>query len=70
MALGMAEGMTYKKVHPKAKFYGDAYPTGVKLDKQAMKPYEPCRERLAGLPQWFIKISSKAVAGILASLAI
>ena len=69
-ALGLAEGRTYKKGQPKAKFYGDAYPTGVKLDKQAMKPYEPCRERLDGLPKWFIKISSKAAAAMLASLAI
>ncbi len=70
MTLGMAEGMTYKKVHPKAKFYGDAYPTGVKLDKQAMKPYEQCLERLDGLPKWFIKISSKAAAAMLAGLVI
>ena len=61
---------TYKKVHPNVRFYGEAYPSGVKLDKKAMKPYEKCLERLDGLPKWFIKISSKVAAAMLASLAI
>ena len=69
MAMQMAEGMTYKKVHPKAAFYGDAYPAGVKLTKKEMEPYEQCLERLDGQPKWFIKISSKTAAAMLASLS-
>lgn len=69
MAMQMAEGMTYNKVHPKARLYTDAYPTGVKLDKKAMKPYEKCLARLEGLPKWFIKITSKTAAAMLASLS-
>ena len=69
MAMQMAEGMTYKKVNPKARFYAEAYPNGVKLDKKAMKPYERCLERLDGLPKWFIKISSKIAAAMLAGLS-
>ena len=68
-AIGMAEGMTYKKVHPKAAFHGEAYPTGVKLTKKEMKPYEKCLERLDGLPKWFIKISSINAAATLSGLS-
>ena len=55
-ALGMAEGMTYKGIHPTANLIGGAYPKGVKLNKKSMKPYEKCLERLTDLGKWFIKI--------------
>ena len=55
-ALGMAEGMTYKKVHPKVKLIEQAYPKGVRLTKKDMKPYEQCLSRLQGLGKWFVTI--------------
>jgi hypothetical protein len=69
-ALGMAEGMTYKGVHPTAKLIDGTYPKGVKLDKKTMKPYEKCLQRLAGLGKWFIKIPSAAAANEIRSMAI
>ena len=39
-ALGMAEGMTYKGIHPKAALIDGHYPKGVRLNKKSMKPYE------------------------------
>jgi hypothetical protein len=55
-AMGMAEGMTYKGIHPTAKLIEGIYPKGVKLDKKSMKPYEKCLKRLAGLGKWCIRI--------------
>lgn len=69
-ALGMAEGMTYKGIHPVASLIEGDYPKGVKLDKKSMKPYEDCLERLADLGKWFIKIPWVAAAATVASLAI
>lgn len=69
-ALAMAEGMTYKGVHPTATLVEGIYPKGVKLDKKSMKPYEKCLQRLANLGKWFIRISSAAAAAMLALTAI
>lgn len=59
-ALGMAEGMTYKGVHPKVTLIEGAYAKGVRLNKRQMKPYEACLERLTGLGKWFITITAAA----------
>lgn len=64
-ALGMAEGMTYKGIHPTAKLFEEVYPKGVKLDKKSMKPYEKCLQRLADLGKWFIKIPSANAASVI-----
>lgn len=69
-ALGMAEGMTYKGVHPTATLVEGTYPKGVKLDKKAMKPYEKCLQRLADLGKWFIGIPSVTAAATLSSMEI
>lgn len=69
-ALGMAQGMTYKGVHPTAMLFEGVYPKGVKLDKKSMKPYEKCLLRLADLGKWFISISSVTAAAMLSLVAI
>ena len=69
-ALGMAEGMTYKGVHPTVMLVKGIYPKGVKLDKKSMKPYEKCLQRLAGLGKWFIRMTSVTAAATLSSMAI
>ena len=61
-ALGMAEGMTYKGVHPIALLVETAYPKGVRLTKKQMIPYEACLDRLAGLRKWFVTITATAAA--------
>ena len=40
-ALGMAEGMTYKGVHPTATLIETAYPKGVRLTKKQMQLMKP-----------------------------
>ena len=57
-ALGMAEGMTYKGVHPTATLIETAYPKGVRLTKKQMQPYEACLHRLTGLRRWFVTITA------------
>jgi len=59
-ALGMAEGMTYKGVHPTATLIETAYPKGVRLTKKQMQPYEASLQRLTGLRKWFVTITSEA----------
>ena len=59
-ALGMAEGMTYKGVHPTATLIETAYPKGVRLTKKQMQPYEACLQRLTGLRRWFVTITTAA----------
>ena len=59
-ALGMAEGMTYKGVHPTATLIETAYPKGVRLTKKQMLPYEACLDRLTGLRKWFVTITAAA----------
>jgi hypothetical protein len=56
----MAEGMTYKGVHPTATLIGTAYPKGVRLTKKQMQPYEACLQRLTGLRKWFVTITTVA----------
>jgi len=59
-AFGMAEGMTYKGVHPTATLIETAYPKGVRLTKKQMQPYEACLQRLTGLRKWFVTIATAA----------
>ena len=59
-ALGMAEGMTYKGVHPTATLIETAYPKGVRLTKKQMLPYEARLQRLTGLRRWFVTIPPAA----------
>ena len=56
-ALGMAEGMTYKGVHPAVKLITQMYAKGVKLDKKLRLLYESALECLEGLKKWFICIN-------------
>ena len=51
-ALGMAEGMTYKGVHPQVSLVEDTYAKGVRLTKKRMKGFEACLQRLTGLGKW------------------
>lgn len=69
-ALGMAEGMTYKGIHPRVKLVEKDYPKGVKLDKKSMKPYQKCLQRLSGLGKWFIDILSVDASAVVAEMAI
>ena len=66
-ALGMAEGMTYKGVHPTATLIESAYPKGVRLTKKQMQPYEECLQRLTGLGKWFVTIPAAAATRVCAS---
>jgi hypothetical protein len=56
-ALGFAEGMTYKGVHPVAKLVTGVYDKGVRLSNQARRLYEKALDRLQGLHKWFITIT-------------
>jgi len=69
-ALDMAQGMTYKGIHPTAVLVEKIYPKGIKLDKKAMKHYEKCLDRLKGLGKWFISISPVTAAATLAQISI
>jgi hypothetical protein len=55
-ALGMAEGMTYKGVHPVASLVTKAYSTGIKLSNKLRRHYEQALDRLPELRKWFITI--------------
>lgn len=55
-ALGLAEGMTYKGVHPVTKLVSTVYAKGVKLSNQARRHYEQALDRLPELRKWFITI--------------
>jgi hypothetical protein len=69
-ALGMAESMTYKGVHPQASLH-EGGNKGVRLKMKAMKVLEQGLERRNGLKKWFVKfVPSKAKTALdrLASL--
>lgn len=55
-ALGMAEGMTYKGVHPVARLVTKTYNTGIKLSNKVRRHYEQALDRLPELPKWFVTI--------------
>ncbi len=59
-ALGMADGMTYKGVHPIVTLVEGNYPKGVRKTKKEMKPYEECIQRLSDLGKWFFTITAVA----------
>ena len=56
-ALGLAEGMTYKGIHPVAKLVTEVYNKGVKLSAQVRCLYEKALDRLQNLQKWFITIT-------------
>ena len=66
-ALGMAEGMTCKGVHPTATLIETAYPKGVRLTKKQMQPYEARLQRLTGLRKWFATITTGAATPLCSS---
>ena len=68
-ALGMAGQMTYKGVHPTTQLIDLPYQKGVRLDKQEMKPYERCLDRLKDLGKWFITIVSDKASATVAEVA-
>jgi hypothetical protein len=55
-ALSLAEGMTYKGVHPVSKLITEVYATGVKLCNNVRRLYEKALCRLPELRKWFIMI--------------
>lgn len=55
-ALGLAEGMTYKGVHPVAELVTKVYAKGVKLSNQMRRLYEKALCRLPELRKWSITI--------------
>lgn len=55
-ALGMAEGMTYKGVHPVASLVTKAYSKGIKLSYKLRRHYEQALDRLPELRKWFVTI--------------
>lgn len=55
-ALGLAEGMTYKGVHPVAELVTKTYAKGIKLSSQMRHLYEQALCRLPGLRKWSIMI--------------
>lgn len=63
----MAEGMTYKGVHPTATVIEAAYPKGVRLTKKQMQPYEARLQRLTGLRKWFATITTGAATPLCSS---
>lgn len=56
-ALGLAEGMTYKGVHPVVKLVTKTYVNGVRLKKAMQCIYEKALDRLPELKKWFITIT-------------
>ncbi len=55
-ALGFAEGMTCKGVHPMAKLVTKAYATGIKLSNKIRRHYEQALERVPELWKWFVTL--------------
>lgn len=60
--LGLASSMTYNMIHPDVELIQGDYPTGIKLDKKCMKPYEREISRMRGLEDWFVDIVVKPSA--------
>ena len=56
-ALGLAEGMTYKGIHPTATLVTKMYAKGVKLSLPLRRLYEKALDRLSGLEKWSITIT-------------
>lgn len=59
--VGYAQSMTWKQEHPVVRLVTQAYESGVRLSKQAMKAVERKLSRLPQLPSWFIDIHYEAV---------
>ena len=67
-ALEMAEGMTYKGVHPVALQVKEEYAKGIKLTLEERGLYEMALDRLKDLKKWFITIEP-AKAKLVCALA-
>jgi hypothetical protein len=67
-ALGMAESMTYKGVHPTASLHAGGT-KGTRLPPKAMKVLERGLERLNDLGKWFVKFVPVKVSEALKNLA-
>ena len=59
------ETATYDQKNLRSKIVGAVYETGVKVTKKAMKIYEKALERIAGLEDYFVRISPKRCAAVL-----
>lgn len=55
-ALGMAEGMTYNRVHPIVELVLKEYKKGIKLSAPLRRMCEQALDRLPALEKWFITI--------------
>ena len=53
---GFAQSMTWKQRHPLVRLVTQAYQSGVRISKTAMKAVERKLSRLPHLPSWFIDI--------------
>ena len=60
--VGYAKSMTWKQEHPVVHLVTQAYESGVRLSKTAMKAVERKLSRLPHLPSWFIDINYEAEA--------
>jgi len=67
-AIGMAERMTYKGVHPIVRLIEGIY--RVNLDRKSMKPYDECLQQVADLGKWFIRIPWVTAAAAISIMAI
>ena len=63
-ALDLAEGMTYKGVHPIAHLVEKVYEKGVKLSNPMRRIYEKALNRLPALEKWFITITPEKAKAI------
>jgi hypothetical protein len=53
---GFAQSMTWKQRHPLVRLVTQAYESGARISKTAMKAVERKLSRLPHLPSWFIDI--------------
>lgn len=66
--LGLAEGMTYKGVHPVVSLVTTTYLKGVKLSIPLRRIYEKALDRMLGLEKWFITIAPERAKAVCSSL--
>ena len=67
-ALGMAEGMTYNKVHPVVRMVEQCYKKGVRLSRKQRQLCETALNRQAGLKKWFLTIEPERAKQVYALL--
>jgi len=59
------ETTTYSQKHLSAEIIDIEYETGVKVNKKDLKFYEKALERIAGLEDYFVRISPKRCIEVL-----